>query len=87
MQHMIPDLNINNRTILGDLRFSVQLIVDKDYPKLSCLFIKSLPLGIGAHIPIQDIDIALGIFLFQGDGRLYRMGAAHLGAIHITIFP
>ncbi|EKD34405.1 MAG: hypothetical protein ACD_75C02356G0001 [uncultured bacterium] len=84
VQDVIPDLDLDVIAHLGYLRLTVQFIVDEDYAEFARLLEEGLTLGVGPHIPIEDVDVALGIFLFQGDGRLHGMSAANLRAVHVV---
>ena len=52
----------------------------------ACL-IKVLPFPISPHIPIKDINVPVGIFFFELQSRMHRMGAAHPAAIGMIRFP
>ncbi len=61
-------------------RFS-QNVPDEDHPHFPGLLVEQFPFAIGAHIPVEDIDIHLRVHGLQLDGLLHGMGAAHLVAI------
>ena len=58
-----------------------QVIADENHPQFPGPLVESFPFAIGAHIPVEDINLHLRVHLFQLDGVLHGMGAAHLVAV------
>ena len=58
-----------------------QTETDKNHPQFPGPLVEQFPFAVGAHIPVEDIDVHLRVHDFQLDGVLHGMGAAHLVAI------
>ena len=84
---MIPDLDLEAVVHPVDLWFAVQFVVNEDHSHFPGLFIQRLTLTVGPHVAVEDIHPAGRVFFLQLNGRLDRMGTAHLGAVVAVRLP
>ena len=54
---------------------------DEDHAFFPGPLVEQFPFAIGAHIPVEDINLPLRVHDFELDGILHGMGAAHLIAV------
>ena len=68
-------------------RFVLQGVANEDDPGLPGFLVERLPLPVGPHVPVNDIDIAVGIDVLEFQRTLHRMGAADAAAVGTLRLP
>ena len=81
LQDGIDDLNLQVVAFLENLGLAVGIELNEDDPQFPGPGVELFPQTIGAHIPIQDVDVHLGVELFELDGVVHRVGAADPAAV------
>ena len=68
LQNRIEDFDIQPLVCLGDRRFTLQIVTDKDHTQFAGLFVKGFSFTVGPDVPVQDKDMLVRCCLFNGAG-------------------
>ncbi len=77
----IAESHRNLFVAIGDDRRVIRVVAKKQNAPLTRLLVQVFSFAVGTDVPVENIDVRIGVALFQFQGVLDGMGAAHLGAI------